>query len=88
MTIVIGAAGLSLFVARAAMAFDAAAPDGSTATNGASTGQMKPNAVAPAAEPDAAERSARSIECSQQADAKDLHGKPRKHFMHACKRGI
>ena len=82
MTILICAGGLSLFVARAAIAFDAAAPDDSTAPKGASTGQMQPNA----AEPDAAERSARSIECSQQADAKDLHGKPRKHFLHACKR--
>ena len=34
---------------------------------------------------DAAARSARSIECSQKADAQDLHGKPRKHFMRECK---
>jgi hypothetical protein len=35
----------------------------------------------------AAVRSARSIECSQKADAQDLHGKPRKRFMRECKHG-
>lgn len=28
---------------------------------------------------------ARSIECSKEADAKGLHGKARKHFRSACK---
>jgi hypothetical protein len=36
---------------------------------------------------DAAVRSAKSIECSQKADAQDLHGKPRKRFMRECKHG-
>ncbi len=34
---------------------------------------------------DVGARSARSIECSHKADAQNLHGKPRKHFMRECK---
>ncbi|MPZ38344.1 MAG: hypothetical protein GEU95_09795 [Rhizobiales bacterium] len=30
-------------------------------------------------------RSAASIECSKQADAKGLHGKARRHFRHKCR---
>jgi hypothetical protein len=41
----------------------------------------------PAAKQDPAERSARSIECAQKADAQSLEGKARKHFLRACKRG-
>jgi invasion protein IalB len=32
------------------------------------------------------ERTAKSLDCSKQADAKSLHGKPRKKFMSQCKR--
>ena len=74
------AAALSLFAAQGALAFDAAAPDASTGTPA-----VKPHAV-PGGE-DAGARSARSIECSQKADAQNLHGKPRKHFMRDCKHG-
>jgi hypothetical protein len=31
-------------------------------------------------------RSAKSLECSKQADSQSLHGKPRKTFMRACKK--
>ena len=31
-------------------------------------------------------RTAKSLDCSKQADAKSLHGKPRKHFMSTCKK--
>ena len=34
-----------------------------------------------------AERSAKSLECSKQADAKGLHGKERKKFRSECKKG-
>jgi psiF repeat len=40
-----------------------------------------------AASPDPAERSARSIECSQKADAQGLQGKTRRRFLRECKRG-
>jgi hypothetical protein len=40
-----------------------------------------------AASPDPAERSARSIECTQKADAQGLQGKTRRHFLRECKRG-
>jgi len=33
------------------------------------------------------ERTAKSIECSKQADAKGLHGKERKKFRAKCKKG-
>ena len=68
-----GAAALAVFFASDALAFDASAPDGA------------PGASSTA--PDAGARSDKSIECSQKADAQDLHGKPRKHFMRECKRG-
>ena len=41
----------------------------------------------PAAKQDPAERSARSIECAQKADAQGLQGKTRKHFLRECKQG-
>jgi hypothetical protein len=41
----------------------------------------------PAAKQDPAERSARSIECAQKADAQGLQGKTRKHVLRECKRG-
>jgi hypothetical protein len=41
----------------------------------------------PAAKQDPAERSARSIECAQKADAQGLQNKIRKHFLRECKRG-
>lgn len=31
-------------------------------------------------------RTAKSLDCSKQADAKGLHGKPRKSFMSSCKK--
>ena len=36
----------------------------------------------------AAERTAASIECSKQADAKGLHGKERKKFREHCKHEV
>ncbi len=73
------ALGLSVFVS-GALAFDAAAPDAvpapTTKTHDAASSE------------DAGARTARSIECSQRADAQNLHGKPRKHFMRECKHGV
>ena len=69
-----GAAALCVFVSGAAFAFDAATDD---------TGGGAPHAAAK----DAGARSARSLECSQKADAQNLHGKPRRHFMRDCKHG-
>ena len=40
--------------------------------------------TAPAKAPIA--RTAKSLDCSKEADAKSLHGKPRKHFMSTCKK--
>jgi len=75
------AAALCCFISGGAFAFDAAAPDDTTGA----PNSMKPH-MTPGGE-DAGARSAKSIECSQKADAQNLHGKPRKHFMHECKHG-
>ena len=73
------AASLAVFVANGALALDAAAPDSTSPKT-----EMKPTKAPASADP--AARSAKSIECSQKADAQNLHGKPRKHFMRECKR--
>ena len=76
-------AALSVALTGGALAFDASAPDDSSAATAA--GSAANPGKTPAGDP--AVRTARAIECSQKADAQDLHGKPRKHFMRACKRG-
>ena len=35
-----------------------------------------------------APRTAKSLECSKEADAKSLHGKERKKFMRKCKKSL
>jgi hypothetical protein len=45
-----------------------------------------PKAAAPAAKAAPKERTAKSLECSKQADAKGLHGKERQKFRSACKK--
>ena len=50
-----------------------------------SIGTASAETAAPA--PTKKERSAKSLECSKQADAKGLHGKERKIFRSKCKRG-
>ena len=77
----VSAVALSLFAAHGALAFDAAAPDASTGAPA-----VRPH-VGPDHPEDAAVRSAKSLECSQKADAQNLHGKPRKQFMRECKHG-
>ena len=59
-----------------------------------STGVSHAQTAAPAAKTEAvkpkaakAPRTAKSLECSKQADAKGLHGKERKKFRSQCKRG-
>jgi hypothetical protein len=43
--------------------------------------------AAPAEKKEAKPRTAESLECSKQADAKGLHGKERKKFRSECKKG-
>ena len=45
-----------------------------------------PKAAAPAAKAAPKERTAKSLECSKQADAKGLHGKERQKFRAECKK--
>ena len=51
-------------------------------------GSKTPIASAPAAKSGKAPvvRTAKSLDCSKQADAEGLHGKPRKSFMSGCKK--
>jgi hypothetical protein len=49
----------------------------------AAPAMTKPAMKKPAMKP----RSAKSLECSKQADSQTLHGKPRKDFMSKCKKG-
>ncbi len=53
------------------------------APNAPVAGKSVPKTVAPKKA-----RSAESIECSKQADAKGLHGKARKTFRSACKKQL
>jgi hypothetical protein len=53
---------------------------------GSAFAQAAKPAAAPAAKAPVV-RSAASLECSKQADAKGLHGKERKKFRSECKKG-
>lgn len=60
---------------------------------GAQTPSTMPGVKAPAAKTSPAKptrapvvRTAKSLDCSKQADTKGLHGKPRKSFMSGCKK--
>jgi CelD/BcsL family acetyltransferase involved in cellulose biosynthesis len=50
-------------------------------------GVAAPAKAVPPAAGDASAKSAKSKECSAQADQKGLHGKARKKFRQACKKG-
>jgi invasion protein IalB len=45
-----------------------------------------PSAMAPAAKKAEKPRTAASLECSKEADTKNVHGKERKKFMSECKK--
>ena len=54
---------------------------------GAALAQTAAPAPAAPAAPAVAAHSAKSIECSKEADAKGLHGEARRKFRAECKRG-
>jgi hypothetical protein len=90
------AGALSLIPSETLLTFGVAAQTNTAGLGGASFGPSGGGSAAPvrvASEPlpagkqDPAERSARSIECAQKADAQGLQGKTRKHFLRECKRG-
>jgi hypothetical protein len=84
------AGALSLIASETILTFGVVAQTATLAMDG---GGLSGAPVKPASEPlaaasqDPAERSARSIECAQKADAQGLQGKTRKHFLRECKRG-
>ena len=82
------ACALALAASEAISAFEAAGQILPAGMGGGESPDTKPSSD-PLASPqrDPAERSARSIECSQKADAQALQGKIRKHFLHQCKSG-
>ena len=71
------AALVSLFLASSAFA-QSAAP--------AAKSDAKSDTAAPTDKKMAKPRSAESLECSKEADAKGLHGKERKKFRSECKK--
>jgi hypothetical protein len=97
------ACGLALVASEVIFAFDAAgqsatsggpAADATRSIGSLPAAGSEPAAATrsidplPAAGQDPAERSAKSIECAQKADAQRLEGKPRKHFLHGCRSGV
>jgi len=93
-TALVFACTLAVATAEASPALDASAQivpagmGGGAPSGGASTSEMKPSDPLPAGAQDPAERSARSIECAQKADARALRGKIRKRFLHECRSGV
>lgn len=87
------AGALSLIASETPFTFGAAAHtptagvDGPSASGGSAAPGMLASEPLAAASPDPAERSARSLECAQKADAQGLQGKTRRHFLSECKRG-
>jgi hypothetical protein len=80
---------VALIAAETGLAFGALAQDPTTGMSGGPPTDAKPNVVPPpASEKDPAARSAKSIECTQKADAQGLQGKPRKRFLHECRSGL
>ena len=80
------AGALSLIAWETPSTFGGAAQIATVAMDGG--GAAKPASESPAAaNPDPAERSAKSIECAQKADAQGLQGKARRRFLRECKRG-
>lgn len=87
-TLIVACASLllagSAFAQTAAPATTTAPAAKSAPAKSAPATSAKPAAAKPAAAKP--ERSAVSLDCSKQADAKGLHGKERKKFRSACKR--
>jgi hypothetical protein len=77
------AALASLLLAGTAIAQTAPAAKTDTKTDA----KMKSDTMAPAEKKEAKPRTAESMECSKEADAKDVHGKERKKFLSKCKKG-
>ena len=75
------------FAAAAAISLCASFALAQTSATKPATPAAKPTMTAPAAAAPAKPRSATSLECSKKADAQGLHGKARKKFRSACKRG-
>ena len=93
LTSLVCAGALSLIASKAFLIFGAVAqttPAGMVGPSSVGGGFPAPMTLVvetlPAAKQDPAERSARSIECAQKADAQGLQGKTRKHFLRECKR--
>ena len=88
------AGALSLIASETLLTFGAVAQTttagivGASSAGGGSVATVRLVAeTLPAVKQDPAERSARSIECAQKADAQGLQGTTRKHFLRECKPG-
>jgi len=82
------AAAIGLFATVAMAQTPAPKPAAPAAAPAAPTAAAPAAATpAPAAKAAAKPRTAQSLECSKEADAKGIHGKTRHKFMSACKKG-
>jgi len=80
---------MSKFMSLAAIAACLALPVAASAQTAAPAAPQASPGTAPAGKPTAAKttRTAKSLECSKEADSKNIHGKARKSFMSTCKKG-
>jgi len=70
-----------------AFGFAAALVTGAAFAQAPAPAAPAPTTSAPAESSGKHSQSARSAECSKEADAQRLHGRKRKHFRDECKRG-
>jgi hypothetical protein len=82
------AGALALISSGTVLSSGAVAQNDTAGMGGTPTDTTRSIGLLPTTGQDPAERSAKSIECAQKADAQSLQGKPRKHFLHECKRGM
>ena len=75
-----------LFTASCKKADQSAAAQGAQTTAPAKTEATKTEAKAPAEKKAEKPRTAASLECSKEAEAKGLHGKERRKFRRECKK--
>lgn len=81
---IVAQVAIALLISAGAAAIPAPGQAQSAGAETAVPGKAGPAAKTPGGFKRKKPRSAASIECSRQADARDLHGEPRKKFRRTC----
>jgi hypothetical protein len=84
LTRLLPALAVGVLLSGAAFALDAAAPPPAPGAGAPAAAPAQPGAMKPETE---IGKKAKSEDCYRQADAQDLHGKPRKKFHRECMKG-